>query len=85
MINREEMISRLAEGVCLVEFTKKDGDKRLMECTLDMNMIPENQRPASEIKSRSENNISVWDVQANGWRSFVVANVINFGTDVKSV
>lgn len=84
MINREEMISRLAEGVCLVEFTKKDGDKRLMECTLDMNMIPENQRPA-EIKSRSENNISVWDVQANGWRSFVVANVINFGTDVKSV
>ena len=55
-----------------------------MECTLDINMIPENQRPA-EIKSRSENNISVWDVQANGWRSFVVANVINFGTDVKSV
>jgi hypothetical protein len=67
-------------GPVTVTFTKKDGDIRVMTCTLDESAIPEQHRPkplteGQEQRKRSDNNLSVWDINAAGWRSFILANV----------
>ena len=35
MLTRDEMISSLKEGIVTVDFTKVNGEKRHMECTLN--------------------------------------------------
>lgn len=56
-----------------ITFTKKDGTERVMNCTLRADMLP-----AVEIKEdttprkKNENVLSVYDLDANGWRSFTV-------------
>jgi len=86
MVNmtRDEMIEYLVNDVCLVKFIKKNGDVRLMECTLNNDLIPNDQH-ITEVKARSETSLPVYDVQAKGWRSFIIDNVESFGTNVESV
>lgn len=67
----------LRERVVTVSFTKKNGDERVMLCTLNEGMIPQDQRPKgmSAERKQSETSISVWDLEANGWRSFIISNI----------
>ena len=63
----------LPKGEVVVEFVKLDGDRRLMTCTLDKNVIPAPTKdPVTQDKVRkvNENVCVAWDVNANGWRSF---------------
>ena len=56
-----------------ITFTKKDGTERVMNCTLRADMLP-----AVEIKEdktpRKQNDsvLSVYDLDAQGWRSFTL-------------
>lgn len=77
---RKWLRDMLHMGPVTVTFTKKDGDERVMTCTLQEDAIPADQRPkplaeGQEYRKRSDNNLSVWDMNANGWRSFIFANV----------
>jgi len=87
MITREEMMVKLRSGVCNVSFTKVNGEHRDMRCTLVRDMIPTEQLPTSSTlpeDSESQPNesvIRVFDLTANGWRSFKVDNVTNFGVE----
>jgi len=64
----------LEQNVLVVDFTKLDGDKRIMTCTLREDIKP----PATKTDALSQKKvrevsdavISVWDVNARGWRSF---------------
>ena len=80
MFTRDGLIDMLRHNVVSVTFTKVNGDERVMKCTLQANLIPnaptQNGQLIVEGKNTS-NNISVWDVKANGWRSFRIANVKN--------
>ena len=65
---------QLEQNVLVVDFTKLNGDKRVMTCTLREDMKPAatktdamNQKKVREI---SDAVVSVWDVNAKGWRSF---------------
>ena len=64
----------LEQNVIVVDFTKLDGDKRIMTCTLREDMKPRATKvdPMSTKKVReiSDAVVSVWDVNAKGWRSF---------------
>ena len=64
----------LEQNVIVVDFTKLDGDKRIMTCTLREDMKPRATKvdPMSQKKIReiSDAVVSVWDVNAQGWRSF---------------
>jgi hypothetical protein len=78
---RKWLQKQLQIGTVTVTFTKKDGETRVMTCTLDDSAIPEQYRPkplteGQEQRKRSDSNLSVWDVNAEGWRSFILANVI---------
>jgi len=65
---------QLEQNVVVVDFTKLNGDKRVMTCTLREDMKPRatktdtmSQKAVREI---SDAVVSVWDVNAKGWRSF---------------
>ena len=78
---RTSLKTFLKEHVCEVTFTKKDGDKRIMTCTLDNTLVPvvELEEGAEPKKPRGlknpNNTLSVYDINAKGWRSFVIKNV----------
>lgn len=64
----------LEQNVLTVDFNKISGDKRVMTCTLREDMKP----PATKTDTMSQKKVrevsdavvSVWDVNAKGWRSF---------------
>lgn len=79
-VNAEEMKNLLSLRLVKVTFKKKDGDLREMVCTTNLNLIPEQFHPKGKIQLSEETkstSIRVWDVTAQGWRSFLVDNVIS--------
>jgi len=71
---RTDLEKMLEQNVLVVDFTKLNGDKRVMTCTLREDMKPPATKkdPMSQEKVRkvSDAVVSVWDVNAKGWRSF---------------
>ena len=77
---QQEILENLRNGEVTVTFTKVNGDKRVMTCTLNESVIPkpEKTEPLTQKKVRAINPevCSVWDVNAKGWRSFRWDNVV---------
>lgn len=70
--DREEIKSLLHKNTCVVTFEKVNGEMRKMVCTLNSSLIPHEQTEVSEKRTKSENPdvLPVYDIEANGWRSF---------------
>lgn len=71
----------LKVDVATVTFTKKDGSERVMKCTLKPDQLPPT--PVTEGKKERKANedvLAVYDVEAQGWRSFTIKSVtkVNF-------
>ena len=72
----------LDTGTYEITFTKVDGSKRIMPCTLKSDLLP--QRELTENRRTKANNhevLSVWCVDKSEWRSFRVMNV----TEIKLI
>lgn len=79
MMTLEDMVPQLRDGLCEVIFNKKNGDERVMTCTLANDLIPEEHTPkGTSAKVPSTETLAVFDVNAEGWRSFRLENVTNF-------
>jgi len=71
---KPDLKNQLEQNVLVVDFTKLNGDKRVMTCTLREDIKP----PATKtdtmsqkaVREVSDAVVSVWDVNAKGWRSF---------------
>jgi hypothetical protein len=71
---KKDLKLQLEQNVMVVDFTKLNGDKRVMTCTLREDIKP----PATKTDTMSQKKVreisdvvvSVWDVNAKGWRSF---------------
>jgi hypothetical protein len=75
-IVREDLIKMLVEGPVSVTFTKADGTDRVMRCTKWMDLIPEENHPKTESAGGStSDNITVFDLEKGGWRSFNITKV----------
>lgn len=77
---KEQITSELHKGVAEVSFTKVNGDTRIMECTLKHDLLPVADMPKKKtdrVKKPNDKVLSVWDVNAKGWRSFRVENVFD--------
>ena len=66
---------------CSVTFIKEDGTQRVMICTLDPDYLP----PQTDLEEHtgvghppSRDYVCVWDLQANGWRSFKFKSILSF-------
>ena len=63
--------SILNDGIATITFTKTDGTERVMKCTLDRKMVPEPKVVhESRLRSISPDVLPVYDIEAQGWRSF---------------
>ena len=72
-VSKQWLKSILHSNICTITFTKKNGDERVMKCTLDEQHFPAIQKEAaevSEVRQKSAEALSVFDVEAQGWRSF---------------
>jgi hypothetical protein len=77
-MKKSELLKKLAEGTTTVTFTKKDGSDRVMVCTRAPSLIPAEFQPkTSETDETVEasDNIRVFDVEKQGWRSFNFASI----------
>ena len=66
---------RLVEDNILdITFTKADGTDRNMVCTLNPSegVVPEIKEGHND---SSKSSVTVWDLEADGWRSFRFANL----------
>jgi WYL_2, Sm-like SH3 beta-barrel fold len=70
----------LAGGVVKVTFRKVDGDVRVMDCTKKLDIIPISSWPKTDKQLETNGMVRAYDVNANGWRSFYFANVIEAST-----
>ena len=69
-----QILDLVKNNVVEVTFNKINGDERVMTCTLVESYLP----PATKNDAMSQKKVrelntevmSVWDVNANGWRSF---------------
>ena len=79
VFTKENMVHMLKNNIMTVSFTKVDGTDRVMKCTLISDRIPNAPMKDGELVIRENktmgNTISVWDLEANGWRSFRVDSV----------
>jgi hypothetical protein len=64
---RKWLAGILEQSVVEVTFTKKDGTERVMNCTLMEDYLPETTGAG---RSAGSDALAVFDVDADGWRSF---------------
>lgn len=68
---KDVLKQKLHEQIVKVVFTKKDGSTRTMMATLKEEFIPQDKMPkGSGRKVANDNIFAVFDVEADGWRSF---------------
>lgn len=72
--DKEAIVNKLREDICEVSFTKVNGEQRVMRCTLKPSLIPVFESAETNVpkKTKKENPevLAVFDVNADGWRSF---------------
>ena len=80
VIERNELEQQLKENIMEVTFNKISGDKRIMTCTLNASYLPpaKKDEPLTQKKIRKINEevLVVWDINAKGFRTFRMANII---------
>jgi hypothetical protein len=77
---KENYKAVLKQGICEMVFTKADGSDREMTCTLHSSRLPPEPEanPDAPVKVKApepDTVVTVWDVDAEGWRRFIIANV----------
>ena len=76
---KTDLQNLLSQNVLIVDFTKLNGDKRVMTCTLREDMKPraskDDTMSQKKVRELNEEVVSVWDVNAKGWRSFRYARI----------
>jgi WYL_2, Sm-like SH3 beta-barrel fold len=61
----------LHEEIIALTFEKKDGTMRTMKCTLKDTIVPKVEVKEKTTPRKVNDDVqSVWDVEANAWRSF---------------
>lgn len=72
LLKQDEIITQLKMQTVNIEFTKKDGTRRKMNCTLMPEMLPDQIDIEEHAQSKAYNPdiLAVFDVDKGDWRSF---------------
>jgi hypothetical protein len=66
----------LREQELKITFTKKDGTERVMRCTLEASKLPVQESTETNTNRKvSTETMAVFDLDAQGWRSFTKKSV----------
>ncbi len=78
-LSLNEMKDVLRSHVVKCTFEKADGTERTMQCTLMSTYLPEiGSSEARRKTKKSDDALSVWDVEKNAWRAFRVDRIRSF-------
>jgi hypothetical protein len=75
-----EVLKRIKQSkVATIFFIKKNGEKRIMKCTLDFTLIPKEKKPKdfkfeNALAMIKKNILRVFDVEKQEWRSIPVSS-----------
>lgn len=73
----QEFKDLLRNGKVSFKYTKKDGTERVAIGTLNNEYIEsESATPKGDNKFESDTIVRYYDINANGWRSFIFENLI---------
>jgi len=77
IFTKENLIDMLRNNIVTVTFTKVNGEERTMKCTLMSEYVPNAPTNNGQVLLQESESkaVSVWDTEANGWRSFRVDSV----------
>ena len=79
IFTKENLIDMLRNNIVTVTFTKVNGEELTMKCALMAEYVPNAPTSSGQVLLQESESkaVSVWDTEANGWRSFRVDNVKN--------
>jgi len=77
IFTKENLTDMLRNNIVTVTFTKVNGEERVMRCTLMSEYVPNAPSNNGQVLLQESESkaVSVWDTEANGWRSFRVDSV----------
>lgn len=73
----DELVESLQSNVLEVTFTKVDGERRVMPCTLRTDMLPVREQAEAAVASVNKSVIRAFAIDKQAWRSFRVDNVLS--------
>jgi len=73
-MNRDTLIKNLQKKAMRVTFTKVNGEERVMDCTLQENLVPETN---PDNRKENEEVLPVFDINKGEWRSFRMDSITN--------
>lgn len=87
ILTKQEIIETLKTAVCMVKFTKVNGEIREMPCTLREDIVPKYEhKESAKPKKPNDHVVSVWCLDKQEWRSFRVDSVqevsVNFTKNI---
>jgi len=74
----DDIIALAQDEILEIDFIKKNGDRRIMTCTLREDMLPPIKTPKTKLTEEAKEppkSMPIWDINAQGWRSFLIANI----------
>ena len=78
-IDIKEFKKALHEGEVEFKYTKKDGSERTARGTLNIEVMGEENAPTgTSERTYSDNVIRYYDLNSEGWRSFVIENLVEW-------
>lgn len=77
-INIEDFKNALRDRTVEFKYSKKNGDIRIAKGTLNSDIMGDNNIPKGTGYDIKDNNIRYYDLNSNGWRSFLSENLIEW-------
>jgi len=75
-VQRKSITRKLNVNKLIITFTKKDGTVRVLKGTRNLDLIPKKYHPKGN-KPDHLTLVTVFDLDAKGWRSFYPKNVLS--------
>lgn len=77
-INIEDFKNALRDRAVEFKYSKKNGDIRIAKGTLNSDIMGDDNIPKGTGYDIKDNNIRYYDLNSNGWRSFLSENLIEW-------
>ena len=74
----KEFKKALHEGIVEFKYTKKNGEERTAKGTLNIDIYGKENEPKGTGYNISDDNIRYYDLNSEGWRSFIFNNLIEW-------
>lgn len=73
--SRANIANTLRENDAEIIFTKKDGTKRIMKCTLREGIAIPYEKKTDRVREVKDDILPVWDLEASAWRSININTI----------